>query len=204
MPFNFIATTAMKSVKLLSGNTFYYESSSSEQIAFGFIVSPDDTFVGGFLGKEAERKYAVFSKLKGVTLSNSNYDLRKLKLEVFAEKLGAASRSFVKYFFTEVRDMRDCDGTSSSAQSCDDRGRYYKTVGLDEAFKTYKSFLLGLFIANHVSIFGIQNFRMTFFRGKDNPSKDDNLERDEIFMKNVYDTCGFKAPAAYVKALCGE
>lgn len=195
----------MLAIKLSSGNIYYYEESSKRRLAHGFVVSPDDTFIGGFLAKEAERKYAIFSKLPGVeNLGDCLYDRSKLKLDEFAEKLGAASRYFKLYFHKEVRDLRDCDGVNSRAESCDDRLRYYKTVGMEEAFKTNKSFLLGLFIANHVSIFGVQNFRTTFFRGKDEPLKDDNLEADEIFAKNVYDTCGFKAPAAYVKALCSK
>lgn len=195
----------MKSITLSSGNIYYFEGRKAGFLPFGFLISQDNTFKGGFLGKEAERKYAAFSKLANVEIQEQvTYDISNIKLQEFADKLGSVSSLFIKYFFKEVNDKRDCDGTSSNAQSCDDRNRYYKTVGIERAFKSSDKFLLGLFIANHLSIFGVNNFRLTFFRGKDNPSKDDELNSSEIFMKNVYDNCGFKAPAAYVKALCGE
>ncbi len=194
----------MKSIKLSSGNTYYFDDSNSNFVTYGFIVNPDDTFKGGFLAKEAIRKYATFSKLSGVEItSDVTYDLKKLKLQEFAEKLGSASASFINNFHKEVNDLDDADGTCSRAQSCDDRQRYYVTVGLDCAFKSHSKFTIGFFIANHLAIFGVNNFRTTFFRGNDNPQKDDELERSEIFMKNVYSDCGFKAPAAYVKALVG-
>jgi hypothetical protein len=192
----------MKSIKLSSGNVYYYEDTKNDFIPFGFIVSQDDTFKGGFLGLEAKRKYAVFSKLANVEIQEqSNYDLSKVKLEEFAEKLGAASSSFIKGFNVLCNDRDDADGTDSTAESCDDRSRYYKTVGLESAFKSKKQFQIGLFIANHIAIFGVANFRYTFFKGKDDPSKDDELDNSSIFMKNVYAKCGFKAPAAYVRAL---
>ena len=194
----------MKSIQLSSGNIYYYEDNKTDFISYGFIVSSDNTFKGGFVGKEAKRKYVIFSKLKGVEISlNSNYNLSDLKLEEFANKLGSVSSLFIKGFNTLCNDKRDADGVSSQAESCDDRERYYNTVGLHAAFKSDKRFYVGLFIANHVAIFGLHNFRYTFFKGKDDPSKDDELEDSRIPRKNIYENCGFKAPAAYVRALLG-
>jgi hypothetical protein len=193
----------MKAVRLLSGNTYYFQEETNSVLAHGFLLSPNNAFKGGYLGKEAIRKYAVFSKLNGVTvLSNVEAQLEDADFNEFAEKLGTISNIFKSTFFKFVNDLDDANGTSSKAQSCDDRQRYYRTVGIDEAFKTSKGFMLGLFIANHVSIFGVENFRTTFFKGKDEPVKDDELDSSSIFMKNVYADCGFKAPAAYIRALC--
>lgn len=194
----------MKSILLSSGNRYYYEDSKNGFLSFGFLVSQDDTFKGGFLGKEARRKYAIFSGLKGVVTLHQNvtYDLKKVKLQEFAEKLGSASVIFIKNFIKEVNDLDDFNGTGSKAQSCDDRVRYYRSVGLDEVFKNRLRFTVGLFIANHISIFGVANFRETFFRGKNEPEPGDSVDLDTLFKKNVYDDCGFIAPAAYIKALC--
>lgn len=198
----------MKTIVLSSGNTFYYKE-QSEQLAQGWIISTNNEFVGGFLGLEANRKLAAFSKLSGVTISSCDSNegfniLQNCNLNMFAEKMGAVSSIFTKSFFTEVSDMYDCNGTSSKAESCDERQNYYDVVGCSAAFKSDKRFLLGLFIANHVSVFSWNHFRETFFKGKENPCKDDFLELNNSWAKWVYAKKGFKAPAAYVRALANN
>lgn len=201
-----LTDTSMKKLTLGSGNVFYYYPESSDLLAFGFIVSPDKEFVGGYMCLEADRKYAVFSKLNNVTVAECSDEegfqiLRACDRTKFAEKLGAASRPFTIGFDLMVNDLGDCNGTDSTAQSCDERMFYYEVVGCQAAFKSSKSFFLGLFVANHVSIFSWNNFRETFFRGKEQaPEKDDVVSDVESWKKYVYVVQCFKAPAAYVRA----
>lgn len=196
----------MKKIILSSGNTFYYLKGNNDQLASGWIISKSLDFIGGYLAKEANRKFTAFSNLPNTTVT-SCYEVEGLEtlkaasLDMFAEKMGSVSNIFKASFFSKVNDLEDCDGTSSRAESCDERKHYYDVVGMGKAFKSNKFFLLGLFVANHVSIFSWNHFRETFFKGKENPSKDDFLELNKSWAKWVYVKKGFKAPAAYVRAL---
>lgn len=185
-------------IKLVSGNMFYYSPKTSDSFQFAIIVNNSLEFIGGFLANEADRKLKAFSNLRGVIKEEVNQmiDLKLLKLQKFAEKLGAASKLFVDSFYTVVNDIEDADGTSSRAESCDERQHYYNIVGCRKLFKSSKSFMIGLLVANHVSIFGVKNFRYTFFKDHDDPQKEDYME-----WKNRWADKGFKAPAAYVRAL---
>lgn len=196
----------MRKILLSSGNSFYYSKGNNDQLASGWIISTKNEFLGGFLGIEADRKFAAFSKLSNTVITDCEEvegvnALKNASLDKFAEKMGAVSTIFKSSFFTEVRDLDDCDGTSSTAESCDERKEYYDVVGCKAAFKSNKMFLLGLFVANHVSIFSWNHFRETFFKGKENPEKDDALDFNNSWSKWVYVKKGFKAPAAYVRAL---
>lgn len=197
----------MRKTTLASGNVFYFLPESHDRLASGWIISKTSRFVGGYLGQEAIRKYAVFGKLSVFIDCEDAEGIASLKnasLDEFAEQMGAVSAVFKNSFFLRVSDLDDCNGTSSKAESCDERQHYYDVVGCSNAFKTDKTFLLGLFVANHVSIFSWNHFRETFFKGKENPTKDDFMELDESWAKWVYVKKGFKAPAAYVRALASR
>lgn len=199
----------MRKTLLSSGNSFYYWKETNDQLACGWIISTNEEFVGGFLGKEADRKFAAFSKLSNTVVTDCDEEegykaLVNSSKDKFAEKMGAVSTIFKEAFDLLVKDLNDCDGTSSTAESCDERKEYYDVVGCSAAFKTNKAFLLGLFVANHVSIFSWNHFRETFFKGKENPDKDDFMNLDKSWAKWVYAKKGFKAPAAYVRALANN
>lgn len=188
-------------VTLASGNTFFYKPETSDEFSSAFIVDDNFNFVGGFLCDEADRKLAAFSKLQNVKVSQiaNVLPFTMVKFDNFAAKLGAASTYFLRHWNLMISDREDCNGTSAKSQSCDDRQYYYKKVGCDKLFKSSKRFPLWAFIANHVAIFGVENFRQTFFKGSEqNPEKGLMVE-----TKTRYNKSGtFQAPAAYVRALC--
>jgi hypothetical protein len=190
-------------ITLASGNTFFYLPETDEQFSTAFIIDEKLNFVGGFLCDEADRKLAAFSKLQNVkietvTVSIVQQFLGWAKLDDFAAKLGAASSLFLNNWNRMISDRQDCDGTSSRAESCDDRQYYYESVGCYKLFKSSKRFPLWALIANHVAIFSVEKFRLTFFRGyDDNPQKEAYVE-----TKSRYRDGSFQAPAAYIRAFC--
>lgn len=188
-------------ITLVSGNVFYYSPETNLRASYAFVVDKDSNLLGGFLCNEADRKLATFKSMQNVNVEcvNSMLNFSEIKFERFAEMLGTASTVFLKATTITVVDKNDCDGTCSLSQSCDERSRYYKAVGCEKLFKSYRQFDLWLFIANHVAIFGVKDFRITFFKGNDlNPQKDDILSG---YTTRYYKE-SFKAPAAYVRALC--
>lgn len=194
----------IKRVILSSGNEFYYLKESNSYISHAY-VKRGNVFLGGFLGKEADRKFAAFSNLSNTTVEQYSIvvedffvQLNLLDKTEFSHKLGTASSLFLNNFIKVVNDLDYCDGTSSKAQSCDERRNYYKAVGTENLFRSNLKFNLGLFIANHLAVFSVKDFRETFFKGcEEHPQKDVRL-----YTKTRYYNDVFKAPAAYVRALC--
>ena len=188
-------------ITLASGNTFFHKPESSDEFSSAFIVDDNFNLVGGFLCEEADRKLAAFSKLQNVKVSQVTNALPfdMVKLDNFAAKLGAASTYFLRHWNLMISDQEDCNGTGSKSQSCSDRQYYYNSVGCRKLYGSSRRFPLWAFIANHVAIFGVENFRQTFFKGSEqNPEKDLLVE-----TKTRYDKFGrFQAPAAYVRAIC--
>lgn len=190
-----------KKITLASNSVFYYKPSTYDEASWAFIVDINLNFLGGFLCNEADRKYAAFSKLSNVRVEDSAnvLDLNLVKFDNFAASLGTASNLFLSNWSLMISDRQDCDGTSSYANSCDERGNYYKAVGCWCLFKSNTKFPLWAFVANHVSIFSVKDFRTTFFKGyEENPEKDIVVGGFKTRYSNDY----FKAPAAYVRALC--
>lgn len=125
--------------------------------------------------------------------------LLKLSFEEYAEKLGDTGEWFLKFRFKFFDDLSDANGTNSSAQSCDDRKRYYEAVGLGEVYKTELLVPLWGFVANHLSVFGSEGFERTWSGDR----SQDDWEKDTYRrVKTRYTTKGFKLPAAYFKFLC--
>jgi hypothetical protein len=205
-------------ITLVSGNVFYHLPENSDSFSVAYIIDKNLNFIGGFLADEADRKLAAFAKLQNVKVEtksivrksnefcdhNEEVEVQPLNMNYinfdnFAAKLGAASKLFLDNWNRGVSDYQDCNGTNSRAQSCDERIHYYNTVGCSRLYKSRKLFPIWAFIANHVSIFGVENFRETFFKGYEHdPQKDCVVEKDTRYTRGY-----FKAPAAYVRALCG-
>lgn len=193
-------------ITLASGNVFYHSAQiNRDTVSFALVVR-GNTFLGGFMCREADRKLEIFSRLNPLAVETTEDKtlIESLDFTGFAKKLGSLESLFLKNLYLIISDYRNCDGTSSKAESCDERAKYYYTVGCEVCYKSYIEFPLWAFVANHVSIFGVENFRETFFKGKDNPEKDDFIEVNASWKKLVYSTEGFKAPAAYVRALCRD
>lgn len=192
-----------KRIILASGNHFYHVAETGQNFSTAFIVDKNLNFIGGFLADEADRKLKSFSNLKNTTVEtiNNTVCIEIVNFLKFSEKLGSVSKLFLESRFLLVNDLDYCDGTSSLAESCDDRLDYYKAVGCKKLYKSRRHFPIWAFVANHVSIFGCENFRQTFFKGNElDPSKDDNVTG----FSTRYSKHGFKAPAYYVKVLCSK
>lgn len=186
-------------ITLSSGNVFYHEAGSSDRFSVAYVVSPDLEFLGGFLASEADRKLAAFKSLGLVESVESGINLKFCNFNKFSSLIGTASRFFELGISIEVSDYEDCNGTSSKAQSCDERKAYYEVVGCAEIFKSSRKFPLWALIANHLAIFGAKDFRETFFRGNEEyPQKEMSQTASTKWSKNKT----FKAPAAYVRAIC--
>lgn len=187
-------------ITLASGNTFFYLPETYDVASYAYIVDDNFNFVGGFLADEADRKLAAFSKLQNVKVAEATtgLPLHMVNFDNFAAKLGAASTYFLRKTLM-ISDYEDCNGTYSHAKSCSDRQYYYKAVGCSRLYRSRKRFPVWAFIANHVAIFGVENFRQTFFRGAEaNPAT--GLMVD---ASTRYDKSGrFQAPAYYVRAVC--
>ena len=187
----------MYKLTLSSGNVFYYKPEDSANVAVAITTNPSKMFLGGFAGLEASRKFAAFRQF--ASIEDCKFpNIEDFNLLEFAEKLGTASNFFIKRTDLVFNDVDWCNGTSSKAQSCDDRLYYYEKIGLKSMFKTRMNCPLWAFIANHLSIFGVELFKETFFKGYENdPIKDVSLD-----SKSRYSNHSFKAPAAYIRALC--
>ncbi len=191
---------------LKSGNIFYHYHFSNN-LAWAIVISPNFTFLGGMLDEVANTKLETFKRLEGTQISvldKIDFVWTKLNLIPFSEKLGSASKMFIDNFFMEVDDLTDFDGTSSKAESCDDRRDYYKACGCRNIYKTQKKFMVGMLIANHVSVFGVDNFKMTFFKGTEYTQKDETLYLEKLSYLAYNNVLSFKAPAPYLKALTSK
>jgi hypothetical protein len=192
----------IKRIELVSGNVFYYSPETNESFSFACVINDSTkTFLGGFVCMEADRKLDAFSKLNGTKSSEvqSFPYLKDYTMDNFLQQLGTASPLFVRSLTITVNDYEHCNGTSSKAQSCDERSSYFEVVGMKRVFKSSKSYPVWAMIANHLSIFGAKSFRETFFHGYelDSARKDNVVSvKDTRFSKQ-----NFKAPAAYVRAL---
>ncbi len=193
----------VKMITLASGNTMLYLPETDENFSQAFIVDNSFNFVGGFLCDEADRKVVAFQKLQNIEVKETSTEvfhqfLNWCKFDDFAAKLGSASSLFLQNWHKQVSDLGDCDGTESRAESCGDRRHYYKAVGCERLYKSSMRFPLWALIANHVSVFSLDNFRHTFFRGHDdNPMKGAHVE-----VVSRYSNRSFQAPAAYIRAFC--
>lgn len=194
-------------VTLASGNQAVFFNYSG--LRHFFVTNNNITqFLGGGLGLEAERKERIFTNFSNSVVETTNSfevdNMYNLRHSAFASKLGSASAIFTRAYNDKiiVSDLVDCDGTGSNARTCDERARYYRAVGLGQLYNSVRSFHLVLFIANHVTIFGCDNFRETFFH-----SNNEQFESDSYLMNSQYLTrynkarIAFKAPAYYVRSL---
>lgn len=192
-----------KRITLASGNVYFFFPGNNDKAPYGFIIDNYNNFVGGYLCNEAIRKAQAFSSLKNTIVQDvtKHPAMETVKFENFAEKLGTASKWFIQYGSLVFNDLDYCNGTNSRAESCDDRYCYYKAVGCEMLFKSKKEFPLWAFIANHLAIFSQNNFRITFFRGNEEFIGKDRVVEN---IKTRYYNSSFKAPAAYVRALCSN
>lgn len=198
-------------IQLSSGNLFYHRAATGSEVAIACIVSRNNQFLGGYAGKEADRKLSIFRKIgtsvteSGITYAQGYAEtinvqfpvISRLDMSLFNSWIGTASLLIEKY-----GDLFISDADSDAACACPDRERYYRTVGLaEELWDRGKSIPLWAFVANHLSIFSKENFRETFFRGYDLDSTDRDLTVMQKYCRTRYDSCGFKAPAAYLRLL---
>lgn len=192
-------------LKLKSGNLFFFKRKAG-WVDMAMVISPEDVFLGGFAGREAKRKLAAFKKIAVEEFELLNKDfpcISRFNLIPFSEKLGAVSELFLKNASQVFNDIDDCDGTSSHAQSCSDRRNYYKSSGLIQLYDSSIKCPIWAFVANHLSIWGTENFRYTFFKVDGVFQTDVRLSvEDSYIVKTKYSKEGFKAPAYYFKALC--
>lgn len=192
---------ANKRILLSSGNTFYYLEANSDIVSTAFIVDTQKNFLGGFAGREADRKLKAFSSLNNVIVEETNEvpSMDNLKYDQFKELIGTASRLFENGLnFYLCDNVHGAEGTSSASKACDERQHYFNIVGLDMLFKSNKKCPVWALIANHLSIFGSKDFRETFIRGNDV----DRATTDEIVDSKFvsrYSKRGFKAPAYYIR-----
>ncbi len=182
---------------LSSGNFYFFFPENSNKIAYGFFCTPNNVFLGGVLDKEAVRKARTFEQLGCQKEICVIPELSELDYNEFSDKLGSASRYFKMSINMWISDYTDCDGTGSSARSCDERRYYYMAAGLQNCYNSRKRFPLVLFIANHISIFSVKNFRETFFSGSEGFESDSRI----CDRKTRYFHGEFKAPAFYVRAV---
>lgn len=190
-----------KRIILSSGNIFYYSKSNSDVISTAFIIDNQKNFLGGFAGKEADRKVLAFSKLNNVTIEEDVDipSMKTLKYDRFINWVGSASRLFEKGLdFYLCDNLHGAEGTSSASKACDERRYYFEIVGLGMLFKSNKKCPVWAMIANHLSIFGSKAFRETFFRGSDieNATNDECVDSKYV---SRYSEKGFKAPAFYIR-----
>ncbi len=188
---------------LVSGNVFYYFQ-EPDFIDYGIVLSKDNkVFIGAFLDNHAKLKFKTFQQngVKFQTLDTQDFSWDDVCLKQFAEKLGSASRLFERNFTKTFSDKKDCCGTSSLAKSCDERHMYYNAVGCQNIYDSDKKVRIGVFIANHLSVFSTENFQKTFFSGNE---EDTEFYADSIVhnIKFSWSKNYFKAPAYYVKSLC--
>lgn len=187
----------------------FYHHSDTGNVNYAMVVDAQNTFLGGFLGEEADRKLTAFRQLPSTfTIENQVFpNMEMINFIPFSEKLGAASPLFLNSKFITINDREDCNGTMSNAESCESRQHYYKAVGLGHVFMTYRKFPVWAFIANHIAVFGVNNFHSTFFRGADSYKKGLVVYTSEYttrYSRKYMDDCNyvlFQAPAAYVRAL---
>ena len=185
---------------LKSGNLFHFHPETDDKIAYGFFYTPDGVFLGGVLDQEAVRKKNTFEQL-GCRWCESRFDwtISELNFKPFAEKLGSVSHYFMRSKEMWISDLRDCDGTDSHSNSCSERRYYYMAAGLMNCYISNKKFNLAIFIANHVALFSVKDFRKTFFT--DSINQDFESEGTHYNVKTRYSNCDFKAPAYYVRAM---
>ena len=192
---------ANKRILLSSGNTFYYLEANSDVISTAFIVDTQKNFLGGFAGREADRKLKAFSSLKNVIVEETNEvpSMDNLKYDQFKQWIGTASRLFeIGLNFYLCDNVHGRSGTSSASRACDERQYYFKVVGLDMLFRSDKKCPVWALIANHLSIFGRKEFRETFFRGNDiNTATSDSVVSSKYVSR--YFNERFKAPAYYIR-----
>ena len=200
----------MKKIKLSSGNTYYYSPKvdgdtwgHGAKIATGFYVSPQGVFLGGVAGKEAERKFKVFSSMSGneVTTLERMPDMSQFDYAEFCGWIGSASKLFMDHMNFVFND-RDHGGSSSVSSACDERQYYFKAVGLEEMYQTRIGCPMWAIIANHLSVFGKHNFRQTFMRGSELKETSSDQRVDDEFTTR-YTKESFKAPAYYLRKVVG-
>lgn len=191
----------IKKCVLSSGNVYYYKKGCSQLVSYGMIVSTKNEFLGGYICKEANRKFKTFSTLKNTTISvvDEMPSINNLDISKFCSWIGSAERLFSKGQNIMVSDYEFCsEGTSSISHACDERRFYFQSLGADELYNSKIKCPLWAIIANHVAIFGVAKFKETFFRGRDIDSCESDLSMNETTR---YYSGSFKAPAFYLRAI---
>ena len=189
-------------ILLSSGNIFYYLEASSNVISTAFIVDNQKNFLGGFAGKEADRKLKAFSGLNNISIEKNVTvpTIDTLKFDQFNKWIGTASRLIqtgLNFYLCD--NHHGANGTSSVSHACDERQYYFKIVGLDTLFQSDWKCPVWAMIANHLSIFGRKEFRETFFRGNDIETADRDQTVDSNYVTR-YSKASFKAPAYYIRS----
>lgn len=170
------------------------------------LVLNRQTVIGGCFGMEADRKKKLFLRIKvpyrrfayydGFSLS----DARSLGVYLrcldwsHVERETNLGNIIEKACHSVIKD----DNVYISSDACDSGRRgYYKAVGMHRyAYYSGIQFVLIMLILNHITIFGVRNFRETFFRGKNEPEADDVVGMMRMrYSKADY----FKAPAFYIR-----
>jgi hypothetical protein len=219
-------------ITLGSGNEFYHSQGNSEKVSVAMVVTPENKFIGGFAGKEADRKLKAFTDytvMKNVTIvplkkintyrnvviSRHGYsetvqvkvetevphtfpNIKDLDTSMFCKWIGTASGLFAFHPLFDLVDKHH----ASRASACDERRYYFKAVGLEKLMDSYISCPMWALIANHLSIFGKEQFRETFFKGLDmNTAQSDMCVHTKITR---YSNNDFKAPAYYLRKAVQE
>ena len=182
-------------VTLKSGNKFYFIARTKECVEYGFVVSTDNKFLGGFAGKEATRKYKAFRRLEG-TREHETFapSMKQLDYTEYLDWIPEASRLFTSSVENKLF-MTDND-SRNGGQACDERMYYFQAVGIAILFKQRYKIPVWIIIANHLSIFGKENFKATFSKTGSAATADKD---DLVFTQDTrYSKKPFKAPAAYL------
>lgn len=182
-------------IKLASGNIMYYSKHDNCTVSTAFIISPDNTFLGGFAGLEADRKLIAFKALKGVEITTIDTipSVKSFNTDTFCQWIGTASKLFLDHTDFMVNDREN-----GAPNACSERQYYFKAVGLESMYETRIECPIWALIANHVSVFGVTNFNQTFMRGSELKHTSSDERVDDKF-KTRYFKDNFKAPAYYLR-----